>query len=158
MDNFISNSGLITHGAEIINRAQNEGLDLSLLYEAVIDLSSQGLLTTNCINMAAGILLEDLGLPQYFFQYIQKDSLIGLLQVIANSIQLIDGKVVLYDRAGHIDFDFTQRSDVQWVRIATQETCDNMESVLSGPICGHPREYYYSPKVTTTPISSVLRR
>ncbi len=146
MESRVSTPGFVTQGANIINRAQSEGLDSRLLYEAVIDLSSKGLITANCINMAAGILLEDLGLPQYFFQYIQKDSLIGLLQAIANSIQLIDGKVVLYDRVGHIDFDFTQGSDVQWVRIATEETRDSMELVLSDHICGHPREYYYSPK------------
>jgi glutamate dehydrogenase len=146
MDNFVSSTEVITQGANIINRAQSGGLDSRLLYEAVIDLSSQGLLTANCINMAAGILLEDIGLPHYFFQHIQKDSLIGLLQAIANSLQLIDDKVVLYDRVGHIDYDFIQGSDVQWVRIATQKTLNNMELVLSGRICGHPREYYYSPK------------
>ena len=142
----MENLGFATKGADIINRAQSEGLDSRLLYEAVIDLSSKGLITANCINLAAGILLEDLGLPHYFFTHIQKDSLVGLLQAIANSIQLIDDKVVLYDRVGHIDFDFTQGSDLQWVRIATEETRDSMELALAEPICGHPREYYFSPK------------
>jgi len=43
-------------------KAQDSNLKLSLLYEAVIDLPANGLLTANCINFAAGILLEDLGL------------------------------------------------------------------------------------------------
>ena len=55
-------------GSYIIERAQSVGLDPKVLYEAVIDLSSEGLMTANCINLAAGILLEDLGLPNYFFE------------------------------------------------------------------------------------------
>lgn len=146
MEDVVSTPGFINQGADIINRAKNEGLDSRLLYEAVIGLSSKGLITANCINMAAGILLEDLGLPQYFFQHIQKDSLINLLQSIATSIQIIDGKVVLYDRVAHIDFDLTQDNNVHWVRIATEETRDNMEAVLAKDIAGHRRDYYYSPE------------
>ncbi|MCP4342178.1 MAG: NADP-specific glutamate dehydrogenase GdhA, partial [Desulfobulbaceae bacterium] len=146
MEDVASTPGFLTQGADIITRAQNEGLDSRLLYEAVIDLSSKGLITANCINMAAGILLEDLGLPQYFFQHIQKDSLVNLLQSIATSIEIIDGKVVLYDRVAHIDFDLTQGNNVHWVRIATEETRDNMEAVLAKDISGHRRDYYYSPE------------
>ena len=145
MEDVANSPGFLPQGADIINRAQTEGLDSRLLYEAVIDLSSKGLITANCINMAAGILLEDLGLPQYFFQHIQKDSLVNLLQSIATSIQIIDGKVVLYDRVAHIDFDLTQGNNVHWVRIATEETRDNMEAVLAKDISGHRRDYYYSP-------------
>jgi glutamate dehydrogenase len=146
MQDVASTPGFLTQGADIINRAQNEGLDSRLLYEAVIDLSSKGLITANCINMAAGILLEDLGLPQYFFQHIQKDSCVNLLQWIATSVEIIDGKVVLYDRVAHIDFDLTQGSNIHWVRIATAETRDNMEAVLAKDISGHRRDYYYSPE------------
>ncbi|NOR24295.1 MAG: NADP-specific glutamate dehydrogenase GdhA [Desulforhopalus sp.] len=146
MEDVARTPGFVTQGADIINRAHNEGLDSRLLYEAVIDLSSKGLITANCINMAAGILLEDLGLPQYFFQHIQKDSLVNLLQSIATSIEIIDGKVFLYDRVAHIDFDLTQESNVHWVRIATEETRDNMEAVLAKDISGHRRDYYYSPE------------
>lgn len=138
----------MTHGADIINKAQSVGLDPRVLYEAVIDLSSKGLITANCINMAAGILLEDLGLPQYFFEHIQKDSLVNLLQSIATSIKLVNGKVVLYGRVAHVDFDLTQGNNVQRerVRIATENSRDNMESVLEELITGHRREYYYSPE------------
>ncbi len=146
MNKPLSISGSIANGADIINKAEGVGLDPRLLYEAVIDLSSKGLITANCINLAAGILLDDLGLPRYFFQHIQQDSLVNLLQSIATSIKLVNGKVILYGRVAHIDFDLSYGGDVQRVRIATEETRDNMESVLEELISGHRREYYYSPE------------
>ncbi|GAB6191223.1 NAD-glutamate dehydrogenase domain-containing protein [Desulfocastanea catecholica] len=148
MNKPVSITESVTQGADIINKAQSVGLDPRILYEAVIDLSSKGLLTANCINMAAGILLNDLGLPLYFFQHIQKDSLINLLQSIATSIKLVDGKVVLVGRVAHVDFDLTQENNTlrERVRIATEKTRDTMESVLEELITGHRREYYYSPE------------
>ena len=135
-----------TGGAEIISRAIGVGLAPRVLYEAVIDLSSQGLLTANCINMAAGILLTDLGLPNYFFEHIQPTALAHLLKSIANSIKWVDGKVVLYGRVAHVDFDVEMGSDIQRVRIATEETRDSMEKILEKAICGRRRDYYYSPE------------
>jgi glutamate dehydrogenase len=135
-----------TRGANIIAKAESVGLDPRVLYEAVIDLSSEGLLTANCINMAAGILLHDIGLPRYFFEHIRKTALTNLLQSIAASIKVIDGKVILYGRVAQIDFDATQASVAQRVRIATEETRDSMEAVLEELIPGHRREYYYSPE------------
>lgn len=146
MENITNTTMFVPQPVNTISRVQNDCLDFRLLYEAVIDLSSKGLITANCINLAAGILLEDLGLPQYFFQHIQKDSLLNLLQSIATSIQLIDDKVVLYDRVAHIDFDYAFGNNVQRVRIATKETRDSMEAVLSEHISGHRREYYFSEK------------
>ncbi len=138
----------IAQGVDIINKAQSVGLDPSLLYEAVIDLSSNGMITAPCINMAAGILVEDLGLPQYFFEHIQKDSLINLLQFIATSIKLVDGKAVLDGSVAHVDFGPTQENNElrESVRIATTKTRENMEVMLEELITGHSREYYYSPE------------
>lgn len=135
-----------TRGANIIAKAESVGLDPRVLYEAVIDLSSEGLLTANCINMAAGILLEDIGLPRYFFEHIRKTALTNLLQSIATSIKVTNGKVILYGKVAQIDFDATQSSVAQRVRIATEETRDSMEAVLEDLIPGHRREYYYSPE------------
>ena len=132
-------------GSYIIERAQSVGLDPKVLYEAVIDLSSEGLMTANCINLAAGILLEDLGLPNYFFENIRKESLGHLLRSIASSIKLSDGKVYLYGRVAHVDFDLEQANNLQRVRIATEETRDSMEAMLEDQISGHRREYYFSP-------------
>ncbi len=80
-----SNS-FVSNGADIISKAEAVGIDLSILYQSVIDLSANGLLTANCINLAAGILLQDLGLPNYFFAHITKQSLTQLLQSIASNI------------------------------------------------------------------------
>ncbi|MFH1153785.1 MAG: NAD-glutamate dehydrogenase domain-containing protein [Pseudomonadota bacterium] len=145
MDSHLSRYASVSKGTYIINKAQSLNLDPRVLYEAVIDLSSEGLFTARCINMAAGILLEDLGLPNYFFQNIRTESLKHLLESIATSITLKDGKVMLYGRVAHIDFDLDQGSNVQRVRIATQETRDSMEKLLEDLISGHRREYYFSP-------------
>jgi len=145
MDTFPTSYSSSTRGADIITKAESVGLDPRVLYEAVIDLSSEGLLTANCINMAAGILLEDIGLPRYFFEHIQKAALTHILESIATSIKVIDGKVILYGRVAQIDFEATQASFAQRVRIATAETRDSMEMVLEELIAGHRREYYYSP-------------
>ena len=110
MDIFSTGFSTITRGEDIIAKAESVGLDPRVLYEAVIDLSSEGLLTANCINLAAGILLEDLGLPRYFFEHIRKAALANLLQSIATSIKVVDGKVILYGRVAQIDFDATQSS------------------------------------------------
>lgn len=135
-----------SRGSYIIEQAQRVGLDPKVLYESVIDLSTEGLLTAGCINHAAGILLEDLGLPRYFFENIRKDSLVHLLRSIASSIKLVDGDVILYGRVAHIDFDLEQINNLQRVRIATEETRDSMETMLEDQISGHRREYYFSPQ------------
>ncbi|MCP3942445.1 MAG: NADP-specific glutamate dehydrogenase GdhA [Desulfobacteraceae bacterium] len=137
----------VSAGAYIINKAQNVKLNPSVLYEAVIDLSSEGLVTANCINMAAGILLDDLGLPDYFFETITKESLKHILASIAKSIKLQDDKVLLNSWVADIDFDLVAHgSQVQRVRIATKDTRDRMEGVLNTQLVGHRREYYYNPE------------
>lgn len=146
MSNLGSRPAAVSRGATIIEKAKSVNLDPSVLYEAVIDLSSEGLLTANCINIAAGILLEDLGLPNYFFENIRKDSLAHILSSIATSITIKDGRVGLVGRVAHVDFSLQRAQDVQRVRIATQETRDSMEKILEDLISGHRREYYYSPE------------
>jgi glutamate dehydrogenase len=146
MNTLINTATPVAQGADIIRKAESVGLDARLLYEAVIDLSTEGLITANCINIAAGIFLEDLGLPRYFFEHIQKDSLVHLLQSIATSIKIVDGSVTLYGRVATIDFDLSYGSNMGRVRIATDETRESMENVLEDQISGHRREYYYSPE------------
>jgi len=146
MDNLPTSYSSSTRGEDIIAKAESIGLDPRVLYEAVIDLSSEGLLTANCINMAAGILLHDIGLPRYFFEHIRKAALAHLLQSIATSIKVVDGEVILYGRVAQVDFDVTQDAVAQRVRIATEDTRDSMEKVLEGLLPGHRREYYYSPE------------
>ena len=133
-------------GAYIIDKAKRVNLNPSLLYEAVIDLSSEGLITANCINQAAGILLDDLGFPVYFFETITKESLKGILASIAKGIYFKENKGVLHSWVADIDFDLTQDSNVQRIRIATEDTRDRMERVLDKMLAGHRREYYYNPE------------
>jgi glutamate dehydrogenase len=146
METAFDLSSSMSKGTSIINRAQCVNLDSKVLYQAVIDLSSEGLLTAHCINLAAGILLEDLGLPSYFFENIRQDSLKHILESIANSITVKDGRVALVGRVAHVDFDFSNGTDVQRVRIATEETRDSMETMLENLMSGHRREYYCSPE------------
>ena len=146
METQSDSRGPVSPGAYIINKAQSVKLNPSVLYEAVIDLSSEGLVTANCINKAAGILLNDLGLPDYFFETITKESLKHILASIAKSIKLQDDKVVLNSWVAGIDFDLAQGSQVQRVRIATKETRDRMEDILNTQLPGHRREYYYNPE------------
>lgn len=141
-----TNGSTPVDGADIISKAEAVGLDLRTLYQAVIDLSADGLITANCINLAAGILLQDLGLPPYFFAHIQKQSLTQLLQSIASNIRVLNGRAALFGRVAHIDFDLSYGADSQRVRIATEETRDSMETVLEELLPGHRREYYYSPE------------
>jgi len=138
--------GAVSKGATIIAQAESVGLDPRVLYEAVVDLSSEGLLTANCLNLAAGIFLRDLGLPKYFFANLHKAPLANLLQSIAASIKVVDGRVTLHGSVAQIDFEAPQEGTVQWVRIATEETRDSMETLLEHRLSGHRREYYFSPE------------
>ena len=133
-------------GEKIINKAKEIGLDPGLLYEAVIDLSTEGLLTASSINQAAGVLLNDLGLPEYFFATINKAALRKLLKAIALSIKVEDGVIRLHGRVAPVDFDQDKEPGTQRVRIATAEIRDTMERVMETQISGHRREYFYSPE------------
>jgi len=146
MEKDLNHAGYVSQGTYIINRAQSVNLDSKILYEAVIDLSTEGLLTANCINMAAGILLDELGLPDYFFKNITQESLKNILASIATSMKYQNGNVVLHGKIGNIGFDLEQGLQVQRMRIATQETRDAMEKALQPLLTGHRREYYFCPE------------
>ncbi|MFP4033128.1 MAG: NAD-glutamate dehydrogenase domain-containing protein [Desulfococcaceae bacterium] len=146
MNSDAARSVSITPAAHIIERARRVNLNPHVLYEAVIDLASEGLITAAAVNMAAGILLEDLGLPNYFFENLRQASLKQILSSIATSMAVKDGEVLLFGRVANIDFSLEQGNALQKVRIATEETRDSMEAMLGEIISGHRREYYYSPK------------
>ncbi|MFA5904843.1 MAG: NAD-glutamate dehydrogenase domain-containing protein [Desulfobacula sp.] len=146
METRSENRPTLSAGAHIIQKALSVKLNPGILYEAVIDLSSEGLITANCINMAAGILLNDLGLPDYFFETLTKDSLKYILSSISKSIKFENKTVVLNSWVADIDFDLLKGSRIQRVRIATKETRDSMETVLDTQLTGHRREYYYNPE------------
>ncbi len=135
----------VSAGATIINQAKTVNLNPSILYEAVIDLASEGLVTANCINRAAGILLNDLGLPNYFFKTITKDSLKHILASIARSLKIQGDQVELTSWVADIDLGTSHSSQTQRVRIATRETREALERLLDKQLVGHRREYYYNP-------------
>ena len=136
----------VSAGTYIINQARRVNLRPSLLYEAVIDLSSEGLITADCINRAAGILLYDLGLPSYFFETITTEFLKRILSAIAKSLRVKEDGVDLSPWVADIDFGFVENSQAQRVRIATAETRQAMEVLLDSQLVGHRREYYFNPK------------
>ena len=135
-------------GEQIVNKARKAGLDPGLLYEAVIDLATDDLLTASSINRAAGILLNDLVLPGYFLKTISKSALRKLLKAIALSMRKDEnGEIRLYGRVAPIDFESDDEPGIQRVRIVTRETRDAMEHLLETQIPGHRRAYYFSPDI-----------
>jgi glutamate dehydrogenase len=133
-------------GSQIIEHAKLAGLNPGILYEAVIDLSNEGLYTATCINLAAGILLDDLGLPKYFFENITQKSLKGILDIIAGSLEVKKGKVILSGRVPNADMVIEHGKNIQHIRIGTEDTKDSLELNLGPIVTGHRREYYYSPE------------
>jgi len=126
----------------VLRIAQQASLDPNLLYEAVIELSNEGLLTAGCVNHAARILLTQLGLPAYFFRHISKDALKRVLRAIGTNMQRESGEFVLRGAVSEVQFDVD--GGVQ-VRIATAQTRDRMEVVLNPVMAGHRVEYYFGP-------------
>ena len=83
--------------------AARMGLDTSLLYETIIDLANEGLITARCVYAAAGILLGEMGLPEYYFRHISKDSLRRILHVIATNMQEKEGRFALSNRTAYLE-------------------------------------------------------
>ncbi|MEN6301560.1 MAG: NAD-glutamate dehydrogenase domain-containing protein [Armatimonadia bacterium] len=128
----------------VIDRAEAMGLETRLLYEAVIELASEGLLTSRCVNAAAGVVLTQLGLPEYFFRNISKDALKRVLRAVANNVQVReDDEVILRSEVSEAQFDID--GGVQ-ARIATPQNRDRMEAVLNPVMSGNRVEYYFSPE------------
>ena len=128
----------------VIDRAEAMGLDPRMLYETVIELASEGLLTARCVNAAAGVLLTQLGLAEYFFRNISKDALKRVLRAVANNIMVReDDEVVLRGEVAEARFDID--GGVQ-ARIATPQSRDRMEAVLNSVMNGNRVEYYFSPE------------
>jgi glutamate dehydrogenase len=142
----IQNEQAVSAGSVIVSQAKRVNLNPSLLYEAVIDLSSEGLVTANSINWAAGILLNDLGLPPYFFETLSKASLKHILASISKSMTVQGDTVELGAWVADINVDLGQDSQLQRVRIATKQTRDTTEKLLDTQLTGHRREYYYNPE------------
>ncbi|NPV49217.1 MAG: NADP-specific glutamate dehydrogenase GdhA [Armatimonadetes bacterium] len=127
--------------ASVIREAAEHSLDPAMLYESVIELANEGLMTAVGINAAANVLLTQLGLPAYFFRNISKDSLKRLLRTIAGNIALQDGTVIL--RGEVSEAQLAVAGGVQ-ARVATAENRDRMEAALNAVMSGYRVEYYAS--------------
>ncbi len=126
----------------VIQRAEQMGLDPRMLYETVIELASEGLLTARCVNAAAAVLLTQLGLAEYFFRNISRDGLKRVLRTVATNIDVReDDEVVLRGEVSEARLDID--GGVQ-ARIATPENRDRMEAVLDSVMNGNRVEYYFS--------------
>ncbi len=126
--------------SSIVAAAQAGGLEASVLYESVIELAGEGLLTAGCLNAAAGVLLTQLGLPQYFFRNVTKDALKRILRTIATHMQYKDGAFVLRSEVSEAPVAVAE--GVQ-ARLATAENRDRMEAVLNRVMTGSRIEYYF---------------
>ena len=126
--------------ASVLGIAKRCGLDAALLYETVIELSNEGLLTAGCVNHAAEILLTRLGLPEYFFHNISRDALKRVLRAIGGNVYAVDGRFILRGAVSEVRFDV---DDGVQVRIATEQNRDSMEKVLDAVMTGSRVEYYF---------------
>ena len=124
----------------IVEVSRAKGLDTALLYEAIIELAGEGLLTATCLDAAAHILLRQLGLPEYFFKTLSKDALKRVLRTVAGNLERRDDELILRSEVSEAHFDVD--GGVQ-VRIATLEHLERMEEALNPVMAGHRIEYCF---------------
>lgn len=129
--------------ASVVREAEAHSLDPRLLYESVIELANEGLMTAVGINAAANVLLTQLDLPAYFFRNITKEALQSVLRTLAGNIQLQGTEVVL--RSEVSEARLSVDGGLQ-ARVATAENRDRMELALNPVMNGNRVEYYYSPR------------
>jgi len=131
-----------TAGADrsIVDVSREQELDSALLYETIIELAGEGLLTATCLDAAASILLTQLGLPKYFFNTLSRDALKRLLRTIAGNLERRNGELILRSEVSEAHFDVD--GGVQ-VRIATPEHLERMEAALNPVMAGHRIEHYF---------------
>lgn len=125
---------------DIGEKAASVGLDIALLYDAVIELTNEGLLSAVCLNEAVAILVGQLGLPPYFFRNIAKDALKNILRAVGRNIARENGGFVLRGELAEVQMNAGHGVRV---RIANAETRDRMESLLDTAMVGGRVEYYF---------------
>ena len=126
-------------GRSIVDISREQGLDSALLYETIIELAGEGLLTATCLDAAACILLTQLGLPEYFFNTLSRDALKRVLRTIAGNLERRDDELILRSEVSEAHFDVD--GGVQ-ARIATPEHLERLEAALNPVMAGHRIEYY----------------
>ena len=127
-------------GRSLVDISRQKGLDSSLLYEAIIELAGEGLLTATALDAAGNILLTQLGLPGFFFDTLSKDALKRVLRSIAGNLERRDGELILRSEVSeaHLDVDGGVEA-----RVATPEHLERLEAALNPAMAGHRVEYYF---------------
>lgn len=124
----------------IFDRAAQSGLDTTLLYQTILDMAGEGLVTAGCLNAAAAILLSDLGLPKYFFCNLSRAALEQVLRAIATNLQWKDGQFVLRGAVSEMPIDVD--SDAR-ILIATAGNRDQIEGLIDKVMAENRVEYYF---------------
>ncbi len=130
--------------ASIGARVKAMGLDPSLLYEAVIELADEGMLTARCINAGADILVGRLGLPAYYFRNITKEGLKSILRVLSAGLEPTPGGG--YRLSAHAGYLSSPVDGGAHFLIAPKERLAAMEPVAWDLMRHKCWEYYCSPE------------
>jgi glutamate dehydrogenase len=136
------------HTESIARLAEQQELQAALLYETVMDLAGEGMLTASCIDAAASVLLQDLGLPPYYFRTLSKPALTTALRVIATNLDWeADGHRGLNEEAAYLEASGQHGIDVL---VACESNRAAMEAVAGERMQGRRWEYYYAPHTRYT--------
>ncbi len=142
MNGFPRNTESLARLAE-----QNE-LKAALLYEAVLDLAHESVFTAQCIDAAAWVLLNDLGLPPYYFRTLSKPALRSALRAIAANLAWdAEGRCVLGGRAAFLEAG--GQGGVE-VLVACEANRAAMEAVAGERMQRRRWEYYYAARTRYT--------
>jgi len=138
-----------THnGTSIAILAEERGLQTALLYEAVMELSREGMLTAPCLDAAARVLLDDLGLPHYYFRTLSKAALMTALRAIATNLNWdSQGHRGLSDRSAYLEAD--GQHGIQMM-VAGEGTREVMEMAAEERMRQRRWEYCYAPRTRYT--------
>jgi glutamate dehydrogenase len=136
------------HTESIAHLAEQQELNVALLYETVMDLAGEGMLTASCIDAAAAVLLQDLGLPPYYFRTLSKPALTTALRAIATNLDWeADGHRGLNEQAAYLEASGQRGIEVL---VACESHRAAMEAVAGERLRRRRWEYYYAPHTRYT--------
>jgi len=132
----------------IARLAEERELKVALLYETVMELSGEGMLTAHCVEAAAWVLLEDLGLPPYYFVTLTKPALMVALRAIATNLTWdAQGHGVLSERSTYLEASGQHGIEML---IAGETSRAAMETMAGGRMQRRRWEYCYAPRTGYT--------
>jgi glutamate dehydrogenase len=136
------------HTKSIARLAEQQELKVALLYETVMDLAGEGMLTASCIDAAASVLLQDLGLPPYYFRTLSKPALTTALRAIATNLDWeAKGHRGLNQQAAYLEASGQHGIEVL---VACESHRAAMEVVAGERLQRRRWEYYYAAHTSYT--------